>query len=442
MKYTNLENQTLYFAFTLNNYSEEQESKLKNFVINHCYRGMWGYEKGDLKETPHLQGCFQLFSRSRPDTIKNTIGIPEIHLECQRKVYLANANYCKKSEKCWYWPSKEANFENGKPTTKKSNKFDQAIQLALVGKFDEINSEVYLKYENRLLKKYLENLPTENLLLCNNFGDFFEDFHILIYGPTGTGKSFAIETIEGCLNMFWKEYCNSRNKEYKPLSTYYKKCNKWWDGYLGQEIVAIEELEPSWTRLSGNLLKQLCDQYPFPVECKGATINKIRPLYVIMTSNYDLKQLCTKENGSLITKNYEPLKRRIYCVNLNNKNDFFNWPRYDHLTLYFDTYPQAKLQRKRLIEAKHHRLIEENCVIKDSSTEATVGSSTPATLTDETSDQEPILLEENENTELYDELISDADEQCKKNQSFQLYVINNFNFTFKEENNQTWMSRI
>lgn len=438
MTYSNLDNQTLYFAFTLNNYTEEQELKLKSFIINECYRGMWGYEKGDLKNTPHLQGCFQLFQRTRPDTVKNKIGIPEIHLECQRKVYLANANYCKKSKNCWYWPSKEANFENGKPTTKKSNKYDEALKSAKTGDFQNIDSELILKFEPKLLKHYLDNLPIENTLLDNKYGNFFPDFFILIHGPTGTGKSYSVEMIQGCLNLFWKSYCESRKLEYKPFEVYYKKCNKWWDGYRGQKIVVLEEIEPSWSRISGNLLKQLCDQYPFPVEIKGSSINKIRPLFVIMTSNYNLKQLCSKEDGTLILENYDPLKRRLFIVQLNNKQDFFNWPRYDHLTTYFDTHEEVKKEKENKIKLRHYRLIEENCNINDSSTEANLGISTPSSLTEENSNSEPILLEENENTELYNELISDADEQFKKIQTFDLYVINNFNFTFKEENNQTW----
>jgi len=438
MRFTELENQTLYYAFTLNKYSEEQVDKLKHFIINKCYRGMWGYEKGDLNQTPHLQGCFQLLDRQRPDTVKKLIDIPQIHLESQRKVYLANANYCKKSENCWYWPNKECNFEKGKPLTKKSDKYDNALLFAKKGQFDKIEPELILKYENKLIKTYLDNLPVDNTLLDNKYGNFFNDFFILIHGPTGTGKSYSIEMIQGCLNLFWKSYCQSRNLNFNQFTIYYKKCNKWWDGYTGQQIVVLEEIEPSWSRISGNLLKQLCDQYPFPVEIKGSSINKIRPLFVILTSNYNLKQLCSKDDGTIISENYEPLKRRLFIVELNSRFDFFNWPRYDHLTTYFDTHEEVKKEKQEEIKRRHYRLIEENCTIKESSNEATFGSSTPATLTDENTESEPILIEENENTQLYDDLIEYSDEQLKRNQTIQLYVINQFNFTFKEENNQTW----
>lgn len=433
-----LEHQTLYFAFTLNNYTENDIEKLKNFAVAKCYRMMWGYEKGDLNGTPHIQGCFQTNDRVRLDTIKNIIGIPEIHLESQRKVYLANAHYCQKSNNCWYWPNKETNFQKGKPITTKNDKYDKALKLAKSGNFQEIDAEMLLKYEPKLIKQYLDNLPIENTLLDNKYGNFFPDFFILIHGQTGTGKSFSVEMIHGCLNLFWKSYCESRKKQFHPMEIYYKKCNKWWDGYFGQEIVVIEEIEPSWSRISGNLLKQLCDQYPFPVEIKGSSINKIRPLFVIITSNYSLKQLCSKDDGTIIGENYEPLKRRLFIVNLNTRFDFFNWPRYDHLTLYFDTHEEIKKEKQEEIKRRHYRLIEENCIIKDSSTEATIGSSTPATLTDENNEPEPILIEDNENTQLYDDLIEYSDEQLKRNQSIQLYVINQFNFTFKEENNQTW----
>lgn len=429
-----MSNQTTYFAFTLSNYTEENLQKLHDFAKSFCYRFMYGKEKAPTTGTNHLQGCFQLKQRTRLETIKSIIGIPEIHLESQRKVYLANAHYCQKCGDCWYWPDKETNFKKGNPITTKNQKYDQAIKLALLGQFDKIEGEILLKYEPKLIKKYLDNLPVENTLLDNKYGNFFNDFFILIYGITGTGKSFSVEVIQGCLNMFWKQYCETRKKEYKPFEIYYKKCNKWWDGYRGQDIVVIEEIEPAWSRISGNMLKQLCDQYPFPVECKGATINKIRPLFVILTSNYDLKTLCSKEDGTLINENFEPLKRRLFCVQLNSRFDFFNWPRYDHLTTYFDTHEEVKKERKQTILNKHYRLIEENCSIQTD--ESTIGDSITASLTP-VEDDEPILLEEEE-TNLYEELVEYADQNGKKNLTIDLYVINDFNFTFTERNEDLW----
>ncbi|ORX76042.1 hypothetical protein BCR32DRAFT_249072 [Anaeromyces robustus] len=195
------------------------------------------------------------------------------------------------------------------------------------------------------------------MLLNNKYGNFFRDFFILIWGPTGTGKSHCIEDIIYHLQQFWFIYCGQNNLEYQKLEVYNKKSNKWWDSYKGEKIVVIEELEPQWVCHSGNLLKQLCDQYPFPVEVKGATINKIRPFWVIMTSNYSLKKLCTKENGELVTENYEPLHRRLFTVELTKLGNFFEWPREDRLKKYFSTHSIVKADRENQKKERRMKLL-------------------------------------------------------------------------------------
>ncbi|ORX76419.1 hypothetical protein BCR32DRAFT_303859 [Anaeromyces robustus] len=300
--------QTYYYAFTLNNYTPLQEKIIQEFAKTYCARLMYGREEAPTTGTKHLQGCFQLNSRKRPENVKSLLGIDEIHLEFQKKVYTANASYCEKSNDCWYFPNKQENFDrHGRPLTKKGAKFQEALDLARQGRFDEISAEMIIKHEPRLIKQYIEHLPMENMLLDNENGNFFKDFFILLHGPTGVGKSYSVGMFVAYLKMFWKDYCKKNKLAYQELDVYYKKCNKWWDGYKGQKIVVIEELEPNWFRLSGNMLKQLLDQYPFPVECKGATINKIRPLFILMTSNYSLRQLCSKEDGSTIEENFKPL---------------------------------------------------------------------------------------------------------------------------------------
>ena len=351
--------QTLYFAFTLNNYTDADEAKLKAFAEQYCARLMYGREEAPTTGTKHLQGCFQLLRKKRGDTVKNLIGIPEIHMEYQKKVYVANANYCEKSNDCYYYPNKQANFENGRCITKRNVKYEEALKLARMGNFDEISAEMLIKHEPRLIKQYVEHQKVENMMLDNQHGNFFQDFFILIHGETGVGKSFSVSTFLYCLNQFWKWYCELMKLTYQPIEAYLKKCNKWWDGYRGQKAVVIEEVEPNWFRLSGNMLKQLLDQYPFPVECKGATINKIRPQWVIMTSNYTLKQLCSKEDGTLIAENYYPLKRRVFEYNMRQRDEFINWPNYYNLKRYFDTHDEVTRNRTYYLNLKHKRLFEE-----------------------------------------------------------------------------------
>jgi len=210
-----------YYAFTLNNYTSEMEEKLQSFAkSDRVMHLLYGYEKAPSTGTHHLQGCFCLEKKAKLLTMKNYIGIKEITLEPCKKVYEANLNYCKKSGDIWQWPSEFIREE--KPNEKQT--YAQAIELAKLGKFDEISADKLLKYDNKFKKIFVENLANaiENLYLNNEKGDFFKDFNILMYGPTGTGKSFRIDEIIFVLNEFRKIYCKNTNREYRPLRSYKK----------------------------------------------------------------------------------------------------------------------------------------------------------------------------------------------------------------------------
>lgn len=69
------------------------------------------------------------------------------------------------------------------------------------------------------------------------------------YGPTGTGKSHDV----------YQEFPGV----YKVLT------HKWWDGYVGQDAVLVDDIRASWCRFEE--LLRLSDKYPFRVEFKGGS---------------------------------------------------------------------------------------------------------------------------------------------------------------------------
>jgi len=81
-------------------------------------------------------------------------------------------------------------------------------------------------------------------------------------GPTGSGKSkYAKENFPGA---------------------YYKTLAKWWDGYIGQENVIIDEFSlADWSRRE---LLSLLDRYPFLVETKGGTVQFLAKKICITTN--------------------------------------------------------------------------------------------------------------------------------------------------------------
>jgi hypothetical protein len=83
------------YAYTLNNYSEEELMVLKNLE---CQYHVIGFEVGE-EGTPHLQGTITWASNKRFAAAKRLIG-DRAHIEATRNVY-ASRQYCKKSGDFW-----------------------------------------------------------------------------------------------------------------------------------------------------------------------------------------------------------------------------------------------------------------------------------------------------------------------------------------------------
>ena len=86
-----------HWVFTLNNYTEEEEEKLKNYYDKYCRYMIYGYEVGENRHIPHLQGYIQLKNRDRLTHIKKSMNIDRIHLEPQCATDNSQArSYCMK----------------------------------------------------------------------------------------------------------------------------------------------------------------------------------------------------------------------------------------------------------------------------------------------------------------------------------------------------------
>jgi len=78
-----------YYAFTLDNYTNENGTK--NLIFCQKIKEWCIYFKVmknlQVQETPHLQCCFCLKKRAKLLTIKNIINIKELHLEQWKKKF-------------------------------------------------------------------------------------------------------------------------------------------------------------------------------------------------------------------------------------------------------------------------------------------------------------------------------------------------------------------
>lgn len=101
------------------------------------------------------------------------------------------------------------------------------------------------------------------------------------YGPPGTGKSTTART---------------ENPNY-----FLKPQNKWWDGYNGEDVVILDDLDDNFL---GHYLKIWGDKFACSGEVKGGTIN-LTHKKIIITSNFLIHELF-KDKPLLI----EPIERR------------------------------------------------------------------------------------------------------------------------------------
>jgi hypothetical protein len=92
-----------------------------------------------------------------------------------------------------------------------------------------------------------------------------------IWGPPGTGKSLAARSNYGD-------------------DIYLKAQNKWWDGYTGQKIVILDDMDSDCL---SHHLKIWTDRYACTGEVKGGTINLQHERFIV-TSNFSIEELFDK----------------------------------------------------------------------------------------------------------------------------------------------------
>lgn len=264
------------FCYTFNNFSLGWEF---GFALLETDYHIYGREIAPTTGTPHIQGYLH-FPNARVFSSLLKRLPPGIHLEIAKGSPDQNIAYC----------SKSGDFvETGvRPVSKKrqgelgAQVYSDAIVSAKQGKFEDIPSGLYTRHFATYHKMFslAQVIPLSMDIL---------DFH-WYWGPTGTGKT--------------------RKARDENPGAYLKNPNKWWDGYVGQTCVIIDEWSPCHSVLASHL-KQWADHHAFAAEIKGGS-KCLRPVKLIVTSNYSIQECFPDPSDHL------PLLRRFQVTHFDD----------------------------------------------------------------------------------------------------------------------------
>lgn len=274
------------WCFTLNNYDEEDETRLQALV---CRYLVYGREEAPETGTRHLQG-FIYFDNPRTFGGVRTLLGERAHVEATRGSAQQNREYCIKDGSFFECGEIPASPADGGDYER--NRWAHARFAALEGRFDEIPDDLYIRYQASLKRIRREDIMEPNDL------PWKQHYGVWLYGPPRTGKSHRARHDYGVV--------------------YLKDLNKWWDGYNFERTVLLDELSPEHASYMVGFLKRWADRWTFAAECKGGKM-VIRPELIIVTSNYSIDEVfanCTQVDRDAINSRFE-------CIEMN---DVVNFP--------------------------------------------------------------------------------------------------------------------
>lgn len=255
------------FCLTLNNYNDGHVTALKALDgVAYC---CIGFEVGD-SGTPHIQGYIHFSGAKRMATVRT--GIPGAHIEVRKGSVDQAIDYCQKDGSFEEWGDRP--MSAGQKT---GEMWKSIMEKAKTGEFQFIEQNYPRIWIN--LSSKLQSLHVPKTLILD--GSLEHEWWV---GKTGTGKSKEV----------WRLYPDH----------YQKELNKWWCGYSDESVVVVEEWSPK-NECTGSQLKIWADRYPFTGQIKGGSMKKIRPLKIIVLSNYRIDQCFMDEQDRL------PIQRRF-----------------------------------------------------------------------------------------------------------------------------------
>jgi len=255
------------FAFTWNNYpTDSYLTHLEALPYRYFVIGREVAASG----TPHLQGLI-IFKTNQ--TLKKAIKLlPGCHVELCKSI-TASRIYCQKDGD--FVEEGEFPMSAKEKGANEMQRWERARDLCKAGKVEEVDADIYMRMYRTCKEIAKDHMPAvESIDELNNEW---------IWGTSGVGKT------RGVLARF--------------PGAYLKTCNKWWDGYQGEPVVLIDDIDDSHKCLVHHL-KIWGDHKPFLAETKGGMI-KIRPERIIVTSNCPLEVMAEEPHLAALKRRYK-----------------------------------------------------------------------------------------------------------------------------------------
>lgn len=242
------------WCYTINNYDDVDTDLVYGLhTITNVRYHVVGSELGNAG-TPHLQGYVVFQDAKTLSAVKDLL--PRAHLEVAVGSHLQASDYCKKDND--YFEQGTLPSSPQQTGEMEAARWDHSRECAKRGDFDNIPSDIYIRYRNSLHQIYRDAAN------CNTVLDGRLQ-HEWWWGAPGTGKT----------SRAFREYPDAYIKDPKE---------RWWDGYAGQTTIIVDDFDIYQKSLAGDM-KRWLDRYPFQAPVKGGYL-KIRPIKIIVTSNY------------------------------------------------------------------------------------------------------------------------------------------------------------
>jgi len=249
-------------CFTLNNWTEEELTKLRedgrfSYIC-------WGKELAPTSGTPHLQGYFELKSQTRFNVVSKWY---RWHIERRKAASSQPAiDYCKK----------DAEFEE-RGTPKDARGTGQGKRKDLDVIREELQNGGNMRSICSISSSYQGLKAAELYLKYLEPPRTWFTRVVYIWGKPRIGKSREAYRLAEGRDLYVKT---------TP--------DKWFDGYDGHSTVIFDDFRDTWLALSHFLA--ICDRYECKVETKGG-MRQFKPELLIITTVFSPEEIYGHAKG-------------------------------------------------------------------------------------------------------------------------------------------------